>query len=130
MKNKTLNKITAWALIAGLTMQAAPVWALSKDETIYAKLNSDGSTNSVIVSEHISDNGNTNIKDKSNLNDIKNVSGDEVFKNNNGEIVWETNGKDVYYQGTTENEMPVSVNIKYYLNGEEKQLYEMIGKSG
>lgn len=130
MKNKTLNKITAWALIAGLTMQAAPVWALSKDETIYAKLNSDGSTSNVIVSEHVSDYGNNSIKDKSNLNNIKNVSGDEIFKDNNGEIVWETNGKDVYYQGTTEDEMPVGVSIKYYLNGEEKELDEMIGKSG
>ncbi len=130
MKNKTLNKVTAWALIAGLTMQAAPVWALSKDETIYAKLNSDGSTNSVIVSEHVSDNGNNIINDKSNLNNIKNVSGDEVFKKNNGEITWETNGKDIYYQGTTEDEMPVGVSIKYYLNGEEKSIDEMIGESG
>lgn len=130
MKNKTLNKITAWTLIAGLTMQAAPVWALSKDETIYAKLNSDGSTSNVIVSEHISDNGNKIINDKTNLNNIKNVGGDEVFKQNNGEIVWETNGKDVYYQGTTEDEMPVGVTIKYYLNNEEKTIDEMIGKSG
>ncbi len=130
MKNKTLNKITAWTLIAGLTMQAAPVWALSKDETIYAKLNSDGSTSNVIVSEHISDNGNKIINDKTNLNNIKNVGGDEVFKQNNGEIVWETNGKDVYYQGTTEDEIPIGVTIKYYLNNEEKTIDEMIGKSG
>lgn len=130
MKNKTMNKIIAWTLIAGLTMQAAPVWALSKDETIYAKLNSDGSMSNVIVSEHISDNGNKILNDKSNLDNIKNVSGEEVFKRNNNEIVWETNGKDIYYQGTTKEGMPVNVNIKYFLNGEEKNIDEMIGKSG
>lgn len=130
MKNKTLNKIIAWVLIGGLTMQAVPVWALSKDETIYAKLNSDGSMNNVVVSEHISDNGNKILNDKSSLDNIKNVSGEEVFKKNNNEIVWETNGKDIYYQGTTKEEMPVSVSINYYLDGEEKNIDEMIGNAG
>lgn len=130
MKNKILNKVTAWVLIASLSIQAVPVWALNKDETIYAKLNSDGSINNVIVSEHISNDGNKTIIDKSSLNNIKNVSGDEALSENNGEIIWETNGKDVYYQGTTEKEIPIKVSIEYYLDDEVKTLDEMIGKKG
>lgn len=130
MKNKILNKVTAWVLIASLSMQVVPVWALNKDETIYAKLNSDGSINNVIVSEHISNEGKKTIIDKSSLNNIKNVSGDEALSENNGEIIWETNGKDVYYQGTAEKEIPIKVSIEYYLDDEVKTLDEMIGKKG
>ena len=58
VKNK-FNKIVAWSLLLGTCVEAMPVWALSKDETVYAKLNNNGSVNSVIVSEHLGDiNGN------------------------------------------------------------------------
>ena len=38
MKSNKLNKIVAWSLIASLTFEACPVWALTKDETLYTKL--------------------------------------------------------------------------------------------
>lgn len=130
MKNKKLQKIAIWGLIFGMTFEAAPVWALTKEETIYTKLNSDGSTKEVVVSEHLSDYGDSSITDKSRLENIVNVGGDETYTTSNGNIVWETNGKDIYYQGTTKEEMPIGVQLKYYLDGKEKNLEDMIGKSG
>ena len=71
---KVFKNTIIWSLILSLFIEATPVWALSKDETIYAKLNSDGSTSSITVSEHLNDKGNDIIIDRSHLNNIKNVN--------------------------------------------------------
>ena len=126
MKNKIFIKVISWILVLGITFQATPVWALTKDETIYTKLNSDGSVSTYIVSEHISGEGN----DKSRLNNIKNVNGDEKYTNENGSLVWENNGNDIYYQGTSDEELPISTSIKYYLDNKEMNVDDMIGKKG
>lgn len=129
MKKNILKKATVWSLIGALMLEATPVWALKKDETIYTKLNSNGSVNNVVVSEHLSsEDGNYN--DKSKLDNIKNVNGDETYKNEDGKIVWENKGNDIYYQGTTKEDMPIEVSVKYYLDDEEMTAQEMLGKKG
>jgi len=127
---KIFSKLITWSLVLSLTFEATPVWALSKDETIYAKLNSDGSTNSVTVSEHLNDDGSIKIIDKSHLNNIKNINGDETYTKENDKLVWETNGNDIYYQGETSEKLPISMSVKYYLNGEEMAVKDMLGKAG
>lgn len=129
MKKNILKKATIWSLIGALMLEATPVWALKKDETIYTKLNSNGSVNNVVVSEHLSsEDGNYN--DKSKLDNIKNVNGDETYKNEDGKIVWENKGNDIYYQGTTKEDIPIEVSVKYYLDDEEMAVQEMLGKKG
>lgn len=130
MKNKFLKNMTIWTLISGLVLQATPVWALTKDETIYAKLNSNGEVKNSIVSEHISDNGKDIIRDKSKLNDITNVNGNGSYRKDNDELIWETNGKDIYYHGTTKEELPINIKISYYLDDKETDVNDMIGKKG
>ena len=83
--------------------------ALSKDETVYVTLNNDGQVNNIIVSEHLNNNGDKLLKDKSNLKDIKNVNGDESYSMNNDSIIWESNGNDIYYQGKTDKELPIDL---------------------
>jgi len=129
MKN-SFKKLIAWSLIAGLTFQAMPVWALSKNETIYANTNSDGSIKSAVISEHLNDNGASTITDYSRLNDIENVNGYETYTEKNNSLVWETEGNDIYYEGTTNEELPISMSVKYYLDGEEMDVSDMLGKSG
>ncbi len=85
---KIFSKLVTWILVLSLTLEATPVWALSKDETIYAKLNSDGSTNSVTVSEHLNNDGSIEIVDRSHLNNIKNVKGDETYTKEKVKLVW------------------------------------------
>ncbi len=106
---RIFSKLVAWSLVLSLAFEATPVWALSKDETIYAKLNSDGSTNSVTVSEHLNDDGSIKIIDKSHLNNINNINGDEKYTKDDNKLVWETNGNDIYYQGETSEELPISM---------------------
>lgn len=102
-----------------------------KEETVYVVANADGSANNVIVSEWLKNKeGSDTLKDASDLKDITNVKGDETFTRNGDEITWEAKGNDIYYQGTTQKELPVTEQITYYLDGKEMKPEEIAGKSG
>lgn len=106
--------------------------AAEKDETVYVKLNADGTKKEVIVSDWLKNTENTkSLEDSSNLENIKNVKGDEAYaEDDDGNIIWHTDGNDIYYQGTTDKELPVSVKITYYLDGQEISPQKLAGKSG
>ena len=54
------------------------------------------------------------------LEDVENVKGNEKYKEGSDDsIVWESKGKDIYYQGTTDEELPVNMSITYKLDGKE-----------
>ncbi len=127
---KFINKIMALGVITGLLLESFPVYALEKEETIYAKLEGNGQVSEVIVSEHLKETYENETEDKTKLENIKNINGNEKFTLENGRLVWSSTGKDIYYQGNTTLELPISLNISYYLNGEEKTVKEMLGKSG
>ena len=42
------------------------------------------------------------------LKDIENVKGDETFKQDGSKLTWQADGNDIYYQGTSTKETPVS----------------------
>ncbi len=69
------------------------------------------------------------MKDASDLQDIKNVKGDETFEQD-GHLTWNTDGKDIYYQGNTKKNLPVSVGIKYYMDGMQVSPEALAGKTG
>ena len=94
---KIINKIMSIGVITGLLLETFPVWALSKDETIYAKLESNGQPSQVIVSEHLEGTGEEETIDESRLENIENINGNEKYKHDDGKLVWESNGKDIYY---------------------------------
>jgi putative membrane protein len=103
-----------------------------KEETVYIKADASGNVSNVIVSDWIKNyKGDAAITDKTTLSDIVNVKGDETFtQGENGEIVWQANGNDIYYQGTTQAELPVAVHATYKLDGTEIQPADLVGKSG
>ena len=59
------------------------------------------------------------LKDSSDLQDIVNVKGDKTFSQDGEGLTWNTDDKDIYYQGTTDKELPVNVKLTYYLDGQE-----------
>lgn len=105
---------------------------IEKEETVYAKADATGQVSQVIVSDWIKNfSGDATITDKTTLKDIVNVKGDETFSQGaNGEIVWQANGNDIYYQGKTEAELPVTIQATYKLDGVEIEPSELEGKSG
>lgn len=104
---------------------------IGKDETVYLIANAKGDVNKTIVSDWLKnpDQADT-LEDASDLTDIENVKGDETFTQDGKTLTWQADGKDIYYQGTTDKEAPVTEKITYYLDGEEIEPEDLAGKSG
>ena len=73
---------------------------------------------------------NESIKDKTNLKDIVNTEGDETYKSDENYIYWTNSGEDIHYKGYSDEKLPVSVNITYYLDGNKIEPSELLHKSG
>ncbi len=104
----------------------------AKDETVYVIANADGSVKKIIVSDWIKNSlKEKNLKDKSELKDIKNVKGDESYVMDSDNMrVWNADGADIYYQGTISKELPVDLKVSYKLDGKAVSADEIAGKSG
>lgn len=102
-----------------------------KEETVYVKAEPDGAVSDIIVSNWLKNpEGSDTLEDTSDLSDIENVKGEETFTREGDKITWTANGNDIYYQGKTTRELPVSVEITYYLDGKKIEPQELAGKSG
>lgn len=106
--------------------------ALEKEETVYVKADNQGNITKTIVTEHLINNDNSeSIDDISYLSDIINTNGNETFKNDNSNITWNNTTSDIYYKGFTNKELPISININYYLDDVKYDaVKEINGKSG
>lgn len=101
-----------------------------KSETVYAVLNPDGSRKEVTVSEWLKNDSTGKLADYSVLKDIKNTSGDEKYTKKGNNLSWGADGDDIYYSGKYDGELPVSVKVHYFLNGNEMSADEIAGKKG
>ena len=114
MKNKVISKVIASMLLCTILAYATPVFAYTKDETVYTKINEKGEMYKTIVSTHLENTDNEKIiSDITNLLNIENTNGEEKFTRDGNKVIWEAEGKDIYYQGETEKELPVKCNISY-----------------
>lgn len=104
----------------------------AKDETVYVLANADGSVKKIIVSDWIKNGLNEkSLKDKTELEDVKNVKGDESYVMDTDNMrVWNADGADIYYQGTISKELPVDLKVSYKLDGKTVSADEIAGKSG
>ena len=104
---------------------------ISKDETVYVLAGADGSAKKIIVSDWLKNSlGSDTLSDKSELTDIENVKGDESYSVSGGEMIWNAEGGDIYYQGSTEKDLPVDMSVTYTLDGEPISANDLVGKSG
>ena len=132
MDNKNISKkIISGTILTTMLMYTTPIFAYTKDETVYSKLNNNGEQYKSIVSTHLNNSENEKmIKDLTNLINISNTNGSETFTKDGDNIIWEANNNDIYYQGETENKLPIKVQVKYMLNGEEIDAKDIVGKEG
>lgn len=131
MKN-LIKKITATTLVIGqIILASSNILAVTKEETVYSKLDTTGKSYQTVVSDHIK---NTEyleeIKDLSDLLEIENLTEDNTYTQNGNVIVWNAKGKDIYYNGKSEKELPIEVKMTYTLDGKEISPEELSGKSG
>lgn len=134
---KVVGSVLLSAVMAG-SMMPVTVFAQSNDEnptekteTVYSVLNSDGSISDTIVSSWLHDeDGINNIKETLNLTDVKNIKSNEKPSKDGNTYTWNAKGNDVYYEGTGTKQLPVSVKLRYELDGQEMSAKDMEGKSG
>ncbi len=132
---KKVNKVFVTALSCLLaTTYVLPVSAqdeVEKKESVYTVLNADGSVKSITVSDTLhSDSGFNNYKDTSDLKDVENLKSNDEVNSTSGGYIWNTSDKEIYYQGTSTKELPLSVKITYTLDGKEITSDELVGQSG
>lgn len=130
---RVLSFITACFML--LSMPAVSSYGaekISKEETVYVVTDSDGKVQETIVSDHIcNEDSAETIDDVSSLSDIENVKGDETFvRGDDGTLTWKAEGNDIYYQGTTSEEVPVTMDVEYYIDGNKTDGKDLEGKSG
>lgn len=103
-----------------------------KEETVYVLTDANGNVNKTIVSDWLKNkDGSDKLEDKSDLKDFENVKSDaDYITGEDGAITWNANGEDIYYQGTTDKQLPVDVKVTYLLDGKEMSPSEIAGKSG
>ncbi len=102
-----------------------------KEETVYVMAGADGSTNKIIVSDWIRNAGQEkSLTDFTELKDVEAVKNGESYTVKGDNYVWDTDGGDVYYQGTSDKELPLTVTATYTLDGKELSAEEIAGKSG
>lgn len=134
---KVVGSVVLSAVMAG-SMMPVTVFAQNNDEnptekteTVYSVLNSDGSISDTIVSSWLHDeDGINNIKETLNLTDVKNIKSNEKPSKDGNTYTWNAKGNDVYYEGTGTKQLPVSVKLRYKLDGQEMSAKDMEGKSG
>lgn len=130
MKGNKMKKLNL-AVLTAVMLSPLCVFANTKNETVYSKIDENGNVISTTVNEQIKNTKKLDtIEDYTELEDILNISSNDEITKLNKNITINALGKDVFYQGTSKKSLPIGINIKYYLDGKEESLDNILGKSG
>ena len=131
MNSKLVSKIISGTLLVSMVGYTLPVFAYTKDETVYSKMDNAGTNYKTVVSDHIKNTEDADtIEDLTDLLNVKNTSGDETYTQDGNKFTWNANKNDIYYQGDTTKELPIDLKVKYELDGNEISAKDIAGKSG
>ncbi|MEA5010208.1 MAG: hypothetical protein VB100_00610 [Angelakisella sp.] len=105
-----------------------------KNETVYVTLDPSGNPRQTIVSDWIhtdeASKGSVALDDLSNLTDISVLKGGSLVSSQNGELLWQMDAGDLYYQGISQSQLPLTVSIRYTLDSKEYEPEQLAGMSG
>lgn len=142
MKNDNMIKKIGTIILSSVmtsTMVVTPISAqeiednyqTEKTETVYVVLDDKGSVSEQIVSNWLhDDDGINNVKEILNITDVENVKTDEKPSVNGNEYTWNVKGNDVYYQGKSDQKLPINVKITYELNGKKVDASKLKNATG
>ena len=104
---------------------------VKKSETVYANLDANGNVKLITVSDWLhADRTALYIDDMTTLTSVVATRGNYSSFGKDGSLRWHTDSSDVYYEGTSNNPLPVDISIKYFLDGVETAPADLVGKSG
>ena len=115
-------------MMLGFSAQAQ---TLSRNETVYVTLDSQGKPQKTEVVIWLRTDGKGPSQDAALLKDVKNIRGAEPpVQSLDGKITVAAPAKDIFYSGTTAKTLPVGVAIRYRLNGQPVKREAINGRSG
>ncbi len=115
-------------MMLGFSAQAQ---TLSRNETVYVTLDSQGKPQKTEVVTWLRTDGKGPSQDAALLKDVKNIRGAEPpVQSPDGKITFAAPAKDIFYSGTTAKTLPVGVAIRYRLNGQPVKREAINGRSG
>lgn len=117
-------------IFALLLLIPVNTYAMTKTETVFSNLNYDGNVKKTTINTKLSEIESGDLLDYTNLNNIKNINGNEKFTKDSDKVTWKSTGRDIYYQGTINSQLPITISAKYYLNGNEVDPSKIKNKSG
>ncbi len=102
-----------------------------KAETVYVNMEQNGAVKTVTVSDWLhTDRANVRVADKTDLSDIVNVKGTVSPVTEGDSLIWNMDSTDLYYRGFSDKPLPVTFDIKYYVNGTETAPESISGVDG
>ena len=112
---KNLQRVVAGAVVFSMLLPSTAFAAnnINKSETVYV-IKNNGEIRDKTVSVWLNSEENIRTKDRTNLEDIKNLKTDEKIDSKGGFIEWDEDKKDIYYQGKSEKDLPIDVNTVSY----------------
>ncbi len=125
---KKFNKLLVSSLMLAACIPNA--YAMTKDETVYSTLNSNGSLFKTTVVSHLYDVNDDEIKDVSDLKEIMNINGNETFTINGNDLTWKNKEREIFYQGKIEKDLPIETEVTYYFDDKEITADDLVGKKG
>ena len=123
--------LTLGCSAAALPAAAAAQESATKDESVYVTLAPDGSVQQQTVSVWLHrDGGLDGFADVSCLEAIHDLKGTAVPTQTGEQLTWKVEAPDLYYQGTTGRQLPITAAITYELDGQPLTAGQLLGKSG
>lgn len=140
MKRKVVALMLAGMMVSGAGYAGTTVYAdansdqnkVNKTESVYVTAKANGAVKKIKVKETLKNPGsNAEVEDYSKLTNIRNTDGEETYtETGDGNLVWQNKGEDISYEGKSSEKLPVSVRVRYFLDGKEMKAKDMAGVSG
>lgn len=129
----SLKRLTAAAATCAVLTTSAYAAPMSKNETVYVNLKSDGGIERAIVVNEFNLSGQDSVIDYGDYSSVKNLSSDEKPSVKNGCIKWKVDpsAQQFYYQGELKKaELAWDFSFDYTLDGKKVTAEQLAGKSG
>lgn len=126
---KKIMKVVICFLVLNLCLPI-DVLAWEKKETVYSNLDYTGKSLKNVSTSHLMNLTKEKIDDETELKNILNLNGDETYVLEDHHVTWNSEGKDIFYQGEVEKELPVVAHITYYYNNQKEEAKSIVGKKG
>ena len=128
MSKKIIAMLTALVMVLDCTGALAEN---TKHERVYVVAGADGTVTSITDSIRLENaDGLDELADRTMLNGIQNVGGNEAFTLEGETLTWKADGKNVIYQGTSDKAPAVLPVVTLTLDGEEISASDLKEKTG